>query len=164
MALILLGQGRFEEAEEVMAALGPERSPKDFLVDAAGQLMNWQKFAKAEAIATKLVEDWPDDVNSLVLLAYSRMRQGRQAEATDVLERAVAIEGPESLAGAVLGCLRTEQGQLAEGLALLKKAVKRPDTPSHEYSTYLCNLAYQTNLTPKEALGAYRPSHFPATR
>ena len=156
LALILLGRGRLEAAEQVMTELGPDRSPKDFLVDAAGQYMNWQKFSKAEEIAKRLVEAWPDDVNSLVLLAYSRMRQGRQAEATGVLEHAVELAGPASLAGAVLGCLRTEQGQLAGGLALLREAVARPETPSHEYSTYLCNLAYQTDLTPAEALAEHQ--------
>lgn len=156
LVVALASAGRFDEAALERQALPAGQEDTGFRVDLAGQFLNLQRFAEAEAEAEAVLEQRPDHGQALVALAYARMRSGRQAMAEEPLERAVALAGPESLAASVLGCLRVEQGLIAEGTSQLLAAVARPDAAPHEYSTCLSNLQFRTDLSARALLAAHQ--------
>lgn len=141
MAVIDLQEGMLERAlTEIyrFLALAPESiaGPK---LAARLELEQGGYFA-AENLLRPVLESWPDDIESLNMLANALIGQGRGGEGIEVLARVVELQPESSQARARLGAGYFATGKIDSGIAVLKDAVR--DNPQFEQADILIVLNY----------------------
>ena len=114
---------------EVLSLRADARS----LADHANALLVQRKPAEAEAIITRLLQNYPAEPEGLLLLGRLRYQQQRCAEAEEILRRHLAAQ-PQSLNGLLqLALAQFCQQRWSEAAFSLKQAVAlKPDSaPAH---------------------------------
>ena len=109
------------------------RADASKLADHANALLVQRKPAEAEAIITRLLQNYPAEPEGLLLLGRLRYQQQRCAEAEEILQRHLAAQ-PQSLNGLLqLALAQFCQQRWTDAATALRKAIAfKPDSaPAH---------------------------------
>ncbi len=154
-ALIL--QGRYEEARghlEALADAGIE-APEIWLNHGHLHLAEGRPVA-AEAMFRRILECRPGDLEARKWLGIVLTHRRQLDEAEKLLGEYVAHDPAPSPALSMLGHLEVITGRTEAGLARMRESVRRDSTGAAEFSTYVFNLNYSSELGREEIWDAHR--------
>ncbi len=154
-ALIL--QGRYAEARECLDALAEAgiEAPEIWLNHGHLHLAEGRP-AAAETMFRRVLEMRPGDFEARKWLGIVLAHLRRVAEAEELLRDCVAHDPSPSPALSMLGHLEVITGRHASGIARLRKGVERDSTAPAEFSTYVFDLNYSSELGRDEIWSAHR--------
>jgi len=117
--------GLFQEAVDELEGLPLElRETRGVLAVWLELYQGWQKWAEAEAVATRLVEAEPDESNWRVALAYATRRTCGLASARDILINASRQFPNCAMIQFNLACYDAQLGDLNEARRRLRQAIR----------------------------------------
>jgi predicted Zn-dependent protease len=122
-ALGYLQLNMMEEAGEELDALPPEAKSRKIVlelqVDIHSRTSSWQRMRDAARILTN---QWPEDSQHWISLAYATRRCRSIAEAETILEKAAKLHPEESMIHFNLACYAAQTGNLAAARERLAEA------------------------------------------